>query len=271
MKDYYSILHVLPSAEIDVIKAAYKALARKYHPDTFDGDKAYAGKRMQEINDAFGVIGNSDKRKQYDAERRAANSQNDYSENGEDVDASTEEDWIIACKYCPDAMRTFDYLHRLSRALAFSFKSYLLDTKKFDICNNIGGEMEDNFLKTYFGKKKEIQSFAKALILVGEQKAALQVNRAVKIMGDSLNITLVRNQTYADFPMTLRKLCFFDVKYCNFTSSVGEALLTSLGIKFNRSFGCNFEYRGKTHRVANNELRNWILNNLNQHPDLQGI
>ena len=54
MKDYYSILHVLPSAEIDVIKAAYKALARKYHPDTFVGDKAYASKRMQEINDAFG-------------------------------------------------------------------------------------------------------------------------------------------------------------------------------------------------------------------------
>ena len=50
MKDYYAILHVLPSAEIDVIKAAYRALSRKYHPDTFEGDKAYASKRMQEIN-----------------------------------------------------------------------------------------------------------------------------------------------------------------------------------------------------------------------------
>jgi len=71
MKDYYSILHVLPSAEIDVIKAAYKALARKYHPDTFDGDKKYASQRMQEINDSFGVIGDPEKRNKYDAERKA--------------------------------------------------------------------------------------------------------------------------------------------------------------------------------------------------------
>ena len=40
MKDYYCILGVIKSAEDIVIKAAYRALAQKYHPDKFEGDEA---------------------------------------------------------------------------------------------------------------------------------------------------------------------------------------------------------------------------------------
>lgn len=276
MKDYYSILHVLPSAEIDVIKAAYKALARKYHPDTFTGDKAYAGKRMQEINDAFGVIGDPDKRKKYDAERKAANQEDDYSENGEDVDAKTEEDWVIACKYCPDAITNFEQLHKLSRGLAFSYKSYLLDTKKFNLCSEIKNKMETDFLSLYFGGNKDIQSFARFLIIIGERQAALQVNRVAKIMGESIDVKILRNRIYADFALTEEKLIFYNAKYGSISIENGFRLLKILGIKVTTPFfsinDYEIQYKGKLHQLyASENLTQWILDNLSNHPDLKGI
>ena len=66
-KDYYKTLQVDPSADQEVIEAAYKRLARKYHPDTNKSSDATL--RMQEINAAYGVLRKPDKRAQYDRER----------------------------------------------------------------------------------------------------------------------------------------------------------------------------------------------------------
>ena len=53
MKDFYSILGVPEGASSDLIKATYLALSKIYHPDQYKGDKKYATKRMQEINEAY--------------------------------------------------------------------------------------------------------------------------------------------------------------------------------------------------------------------------
>src|SRR5512135_2185429 len=62
--DYYKILQVDPSAEDEVIKAAYKRLALKYHPDT--NKSPDASQRMKEINEAYQVLSNPTKRASYD-------------------------------------------------------------------------------------------------------------------------------------------------------------------------------------------------------------
>ncbi|MBO4750416.1 MAG: J domain-containing protein [Lachnospiraceae bacterium] len=68
MKDYYKILEVSPDATDEAIKKSFRKLAKKYHPDTNGGDpKAVA--RFQEINEAYSVLGEEDKRKAYDDER----------------------------------------------------------------------------------------------------------------------------------------------------------------------------------------------------------
>jgi|HubBroStandDraft_2_1064218.scaffolds.fasta_scaffold1101523_1 DnaJ-class molecular chaperone len=54
--DYYSVLGVLPSAEMIVVRAAYRALAQKYHPDKWVGEKSEAHRRMKEINDAYEFV-----------------------------------------------------------------------------------------------------------------------------------------------------------------------------------------------------------------------
>ncbi|MBN2471785.1 MAG: J domain-containing protein [Anaerolineae bacterium] len=64
-KDYYEVLGVGRDASQKDIKRTYRKLARKYHPDVNPGDKA-AEERFKEINEAHEVLGDEEKRKQYD-------------------------------------------------------------------------------------------------------------------------------------------------------------------------------------------------------------
>ncbi len=64
--DYYKLLGVEKKASADEIKKAYRKLARQYHPDRNPGDKQ-AEARFKEISQAHDVLGDPEKRKQYDS------------------------------------------------------------------------------------------------------------------------------------------------------------------------------------------------------------
>jgi curved DNA-binding protein len=64
-KDYYSTLGVAKTATAKEIKAAYRKLARKHHPDVNPGDKS-AETKIKELNEAYEVLSDAEKRKKYD-------------------------------------------------------------------------------------------------------------------------------------------------------------------------------------------------------------
>ncbi len=64
-KDYYKIIGVDRKAGQDEIKKAYRRLARKHHPDVNQGNKA-SEEKFREINEAYEVLSDSEKRKKYD-------------------------------------------------------------------------------------------------------------------------------------------------------------------------------------------------------------
>ncbi len=69
-KDFYKVLGVAKDAPADEIKKAYRKLARANHPDSRPGDKA-AEERFKAIAEAYDVVGDDEKRKQYDEMRSA--------------------------------------------------------------------------------------------------------------------------------------------------------------------------------------------------------
>jgi len=90
MKDYYKILGVEKTATADEIKKSYRKLALKYHPDhqqgKTDAEKKEAEEKFKEINEAYEVLSNPEKRQQYD-------NPSPFSNFGEGMGGGTARQW----------------------------------------------------------------------------------------------------------------------------------------------------------------------------------
>ncbi len=68
LKNYYSVLGVGEDATAEAIKKAYRKLAQRYHPDRYP-DKPNAEERFKEVQEAYSVLSDAKKRKEYDRMR----------------------------------------------------------------------------------------------------------------------------------------------------------------------------------------------------------
>ena len=70
-RDYYEVLGIERGADEDTIKKAYRKMAKQYHPDLHPGDKE-AEAKFKEVNEAYAVLSDADKRAAYDRYGHAA-------------------------------------------------------------------------------------------------------------------------------------------------------------------------------------------------------
>lgn len=84
-KNLYQVLGVQEDAEDIVIRASYKALAQKYHPDKWSGDVSDATRLMAELNNAYQILSDPVRRREYDA---GFNSK--ITAHDEDIEANSE-------------------------------------------------------------------------------------------------------------------------------------------------------------------------------------
>ncbi|UCG54113.1 MAG: J domain-containing protein [Dehalococcoidia bacterium] len=78
MKDYYDILEISEKASQQAIRSAFRKLAFRHHPDTNPGNESQAAARFKEINEAYAVLGDRNKRQQYDYARKHPFARADY-------------------------------------------------------------------------------------------------------------------------------------------------------------------------------------------------
>jgi DnaJ-class molecular chaperone len=204
-KDYYAILGVLPSVEIIVIKAAYKALMKVYHPDRNTGFHNASHAKTVELNEAYEILSDVSKRKEYDDLRKP--SDNNFSQdNKSQPDFSKtfdvlEQDWQVAVKYEPELDAIIKNLSKLSSKLVFLYKVTMIESKQFDKKVLIAEKMEQDFLSLYFGSNKDLQAFAKKLLLANERDAAKELNKAITVLGNGANAGQLIKQIEEEFRM----------------------------------------------------------------------
>jgi curved DNA-binding protein CbpA len=208
--DYYAILGVLPSAEDVVIRAAYRALANRYHPDKFEGSADEATRRMQEVNAAYAILSDPIKRSEYDKARGAGSQDGDpYFGGGSDGTPPhydpLEAEWAVAVKYYPDLVELESRLARIAWRLGYSYRAFMIAEKAFPKRVSVADAMEMQFLQSYFGTNPQVLAFAKILVNLGEKAAAKALHESVKVFGSTIEPNRVIAQIKAEYLPNLFK------------------------------------------------------------------
>ncbi len=192
MKNYYHILGLSFESvpEKQLINAAYKALVKLYHPDVYKGDKKSLNRKISEINEAFEILNDENKKKVYDMKLRKYQSEKSFEytdEEFEDKDIFDNklinEDWEIALLVYPELDRFKKNLSKYSQKLGLQFQFYLLETKEFYKLESIKNKFINAFLERKFGTSHEIKSISRVLIENGYRKNAIYLNKLIKVLG----------------------------------------------------------------------------------------
>lgn len=249
MKDYYRVLGVLRNAEEIVIKAAYKALAQKYHPDRVpDHAKDSATQKMMEINEAKDVLLDPGKRSEYNkkyddqnVDRQSFGSEFKEQEQFSETSLK-DDDWNTAVSYYADLKKIIKELSLISTNLTNLYKNYMLESRQYDQRHKIREIIENDYLTRFYGDDEKTRSYVKNLLLKNFKHAAIEINKHVLVMGNSIK--------YAQIYPRIEKI-FPEARICRLTLDVQPRLRLK---RLNDTYLDNFINKIETQTIWHSEV-----------------
>ena len=140
-KDYYKILEVKPEATFEEIKKSYRRLAMTYHPDR-NPDNKEAEEKFKEINEAYDVLSNAEKRQKFDVIRNGyANPQGYYKDKSQKVSKDEQTDF------------DFDYFKKKTGEYSEFFKNFFANSALFK-GEDFSGSITISLKEAYFGSTR---------------------------------------------------------------------------------------------------------------------
>ncbi|MGB5925128.1 MAG: DnaJ domain-containing protein [Dehalococcoidia bacterium] len=185
-KDYYGILGIPKNASDTEIKKAYRRLAMQYHPDRNPGKDKWANEKFKEINEAYGVLGDPQKRRQYDQFGTVGNIGDIF---GSPFTATTFEEMM---KDFGGAGLRFDFLDDVfgdvlkGRGSSFSFRSFGGGPGRVIFEARPGQEINLNEL---FGQARKPQEVHYELA-ISRKEASQGVKKILKRKGKKLEVKI---------------------------------------------------------------------------------
>jgi curved DNA-binding protein CbpA len=184
--DYYDVLGVAPDADPEVVRAAYRALAKKYHPDSRLEGKAEAEKKLREVNQAYEVLSSPVDREKYDRQRSARHQNSDSGDSNrveETLHTKDESHWRIIEQRHPEIQFKYKQLLKISRPLAEAFRSRIIRERAFTKYDQISSELIDQFSSRYFGTNQTLRQFGLWCLFTDKREAARELNQIIAKLG----------------------------------------------------------------------------------------
>ena len=184
--DYYGILGVPQNASDTEIKKAYRKLAMQYHPDRNPGKEKWANEKFKEINEAYAVLGNPQKRRQYDQFGTVGNIGDIF---GSRSTATTFEEMM---RDLGGAGLRFDFLDDVfgdflkGRGSSFSFRSFGGRPGRVRFEARPGREVD---LDELFGQARKPRA-ARYELTISQQEALRGVKKILKRKGKKLEVRI---------------------------------------------------------------------------------
>ena len=178
MRTYYDVLGVAADTPDVVIKAAFRALAKEFHPDRANADTGDTDKFI-EIQTAYSILSKPQSRSEYDAELREASliHATPLVAGGDTAGTLVPRPWNAAPYNTGDIERICARLSLYSEALAHSFHEAYLRGECGDEPWRFAEDMEKSFFQQYFSDDPDVQSLARLLLLGSHTGAALTLNQ----------------------------------------------------------------------------------------------
>ncbi len=206
-KDYYFILGLYPSVELDVIKASY----HRYCVLLQNTNKIKTIAQKADREEGFVILTDDKKKSAYDLLRgkQLYLAEQYFDEHSEQTLVSYDDFdtlWDEATQKYSDLTSYVNLLNQLSWRLSNSFKLYVIDKNAFIPRHNIALHLEAIYLGHFFSHNKFLMDFGKMLILHRERKAAKALNQLVVFSPEEILPEKLINQILSQYAIKAKYL-----------------------------------------------------------------